>query len=246
MTIDAPLLKNIVDAIASTADEVTLQFTSNGLKCNAYDAVRIAGVFLKCNAESFSEYQIDNDVNLTVSLQEFVKRLRFIDKKDKITIELTEEGYIKMTKKGAYTTTYIVKTLNPTEPVTKVPMVRYSTQVKINYQSLSKAIDETAIVSDEVNVKVTPNDVAIEAKGTLGDVVPCFARGESPLRFISSESEVEGTYSLIFFKDIIKGCSGITDIVTLELGTNMPLHIEFGVVWGKLEYYLAPKLRERY
>jgi DNA polymerase III sliding clamp (beta) subunit (PCNA family) len=87
----------------------------------------------------------------------------------------------------------------------------------------------------------------MKSEGTLGKMEPTFELGNSEAILelsCTEKSEASATYSLTMLNDIVSQCKGMSDVVILEFGSNLPLRVEFGLLCGMLEYYLAPKVEE--
>lgn len=88
-----------MQSIVKAVSETTIKVSQEGLRIKTMDEAKIVLIDFFLPASSFSEYEIDGELEFGVNLEDLVKVLRRAQKEDVLTLEVGESNY-SITFKG--------------------------------------------------------------------------------------------------------------------------------------------------
>jgi len=238
--IDASLLKECVDAITAVVDESRLKISDDGWRVRAVDAANVALIDFELRREAFDEYENQTDeeqeMEIGVDFSKLSDILRVGWRKGDITLELNDKLHVKMNALSYTLSLISIETLRK-EP--KLPSLEFPTRVVLDAEDFRKVIKVAEKMGDHI------------VMGVSGDVF--FMEAESEMDSMRFELRREELLSLsgdnarsIFSLDYIAAMSRAMNVetVTLYLGTDYPLRIEFELADGAVHimYLLAPRI----
>jgi proliferating cell nuclear antigen len=175
----------------------------------------------------------------------FLRRVRSDEIID-ITVN-PEKTQLDILLKNGYSRTFSMATLEPTSDEVPTPKISFDSMVRITTSCFKDSINDVSTVSDEVLFEANADTLSLKGQGGLGSVTVNIDKDSEELLNLSSEKLSTATYSLNYLQDMIKTASNISDIVTIEFSTNMPLRLNFELPQqGRLQYYLAPRVESSY
>jgi len=135
--------------------------------------------------------------------------------------------------------------LEPIGEEIPIPKVTFKAKIRMTTSSLKDAIDDASIVSDHVRFEATTENLLMKGDGIMGSVSMEIEReSDSVLSFEISETS-KAMFSLNYLSNIVKAASAVSEIVTIEFSTDMPVRLDFEMQQeGKLQYYLAPRIED--
>ena len=74
----------------------------------------------------------------------------------------------------------------------------------------------------------------------MGSAVSEWEKGSDDLIELKAEEDSSATFTLSYLNEIANAASGVSEVATIELSTDMPIKMDFELSKGKLVYYLAP------
>ena len=236
------VLKTALKALHGLVNEARLRFSEDGLMSKAVDPANVAMVIVEMPSKSFEVYKVDGggdeevivgcDINRTY---DFVKSF----KKDNLVELKCSDGRISITaNKIRYSVTQIDPAAIRKEP--KVPQLELPARIVLPAEEVKKAVLAAEKVSDCVVFKTDENGFYIEAKGDVDKITFSMGVGEL-IEF--NKQEARSMFSIEYLKEFMK-IAGSGDLLTIDLGTDYPVRMEFGLCGGdcKVVYILAPRI----
>lgn len=237
--VKAEVLKTILDAVSTLVDEAKIHVTPEGLSLKAVDPAHVAMVDLSIGKKAFAEYKA-TDLDMGVDLDKLKDILKLAGSSDLIDIEYKEDAHKLVFKIGHITRRMsLVDTANMGDP--KVPNLSLPNQVIVLAGELQQGIKASEAVSDHI---------ALVAEGKVFELIAEGDTDQSHLRLEGSElikiqapQKSRSLFSLDYFSTMSKVVKP-TDAVTLNLGTDFPVKIEFDIADGNghIIYLLAPRI----
>ena len=237
--VKSEVLKTMLDAVSTLVDEAKIQLTPEGLNLKAVDPAHVAMVDLTLGKKAFAEYKA-TDMDLGVDLDKLKDILKLAGAQDVIDIEYKEDSHKLVFKIGHITRRMsLVDTANMGDP--KVPNLSLPNQVVVLASELQQGIKASEAVSDHI---------ALVAEGKVFELIAEGDTDQSHLRLEGSElvkiqapQKSRSLFSLDYFSTMSKVVRP-TDAVTLNLGTDFPVKIEFDIADGNghIIYLLAPRI----
>ncbi len=237
---DAKLLKSSIEAISNLIDEAGITVDNEGLKLRAMDPAHVALVDFQLSKEAFDNFEVTETVVLGVDLERLNTILKRAGPSDMVTLSLDEDkNMLRIKIKNTSTRTFSLPLIDVSDEELKVPSLDFPSSVEVHPNILKEAIKDAEIVSDHVTLKTDENNLYISAKGDLGNVSVKVLKDDA-IEFLSS-GEVSSMFSLEYLVDMMKA-SGLADTVTINLGNDIPVRVDFKAENVHLAFLLAPRI----
>lgn len=233
---------SVVGAIASLMDEVTVSITRDGLSVRAMDPGHVALADLRMSRAAFEEYAVESDLELGIDLGRLNTILKRAGSKDRVELSTSEDGSaLRVTISNSTTRRFDLPLIDVGEEELRVPELEFPAKVEIDPKVLSEGIKDAEIVSDHVTLRADEDAVYISARGDLGNVEVEVNR-EQALNFEVAEP-CKSMFSIEYLKDMLKA-SDMAETVRINLGSDIPLKLEFLAEGVTLSFLLAPRIEE--
>lgn len=237
--ISAENLRDAVEAVSSLVDEVKFSISEKGLELKAVDPANVAMVSLRIDASAF-EFFKSTPGEIGIDLVRLSDLLSMADRGENIRLELDEENH--KLNIGVGSLSYTLSLIDPSairkEP--RLPDLDLPAHVILPGTELRRAVKAAEKVSDHVVLGVTDDLFFMEAKGDIDSL---------KLKIPSSEllglkpGEARSLFSLDYLSDMAKSIGKASE-VTLELGVDYPLRINFKINQVEVSYLLAPRIEQ--
>jgi len=232
-------LKESVTIISDLVNEARFKVTPNAIELVAMDPANVAMVVFKLLSSSFTEYQVEKDVEIAINLGNLKQVLRRANPNDMLSLDL-EQDKLKITLKGTTTRTFNLPIIELDERDQKVPELKFTATVIMPCTMLNEAIADADVVAESVAFVAEPKTFTILAEGDLSQAKVEISEDKS-IR-ISVSDKVKSKYSLEYLKKMIGG-SKLADDVAIHFGKDYPLKLEYKTVDKvMLSFILAPRV----
>jgi len=236
---EAKLFRDLIETIGNIADEVSLVLTGDGLSIKALDVDQTSLVDVLIPREMFLEYDVSEEVNIGVSINNLKRVLKHIKKGENLSIEL-EGDYAKFSIGAGGVVGRVSKFRNLDVPVPELPelSINYTVNAKLMAQSLKKVIEDIEAVGGSTQIKATQDAIVFKSIGA-GKLEVKFAQGSLALISLEVSEPAESVYDTSKLVNIL-GVARVSDIVSLQFAAKNPLKAEFSIGPGRVVYLLAP------
>jgi len=243
--IDAGVLKECIEAIIAVVDEGKLRISAEGLNLRAVDPSNVAMVTFQLQKDAFDDYQFSNGEGDGEGLEigmDFQKLLGIlgIGGKEQVRLSIDEQAQKLYTRMGSLA--YTVNLLEPSslrkEP--KVPELEFPVQVVMDIEDFRRTIRAAEKVGEYILLGVDGDEFYMEVEGEM-DKLRLGLRKEQLIHL--TPGTLHSLFTLDYIAAMSKGMSHAQN-VTLNLGKDYPLQIDFEVAdgKGKVSYLLAPRV----
>ena len=241
---NAKSFKDVLSAIATLIDEATFEITPEKISLREMDPSRVAMVDFEWPKTLFEEFECAESTKICINLSEFLKLLKRTRKDDSIELRLDEKtGRLSLRLMGRYTRAFNMPTLEATIEEVPTPKIEFNVKAKVTTDGLKEAIEDSSLVSDNVQIEAEEERLVFSAKGDIMGATIEMKKGSDVLLEIMVKEPSKATFSLNYLSDIVKAASATAELVTLEFSSNMPIKLDFHQIeGGKLVYYLAPRI----
>lgn len=239
---DARLWKNLTGAIAALVDEASFNVDKDTIKLRAMDPSHVAMVDFELPKTVFDEFVCDEPTKLCINTSEMLKLLRRVGGDESIELNVdSKTGRLNMILRSKYTRTFSMATLEPSSEEPPTPKLSFNTKVKVTTTFIKDALEDTTRISDYVKLEASEGKFTLESKGDLGSASIEVEKGSEEILSLDVKEPSRATFSLNFLSEMIKAASNVSDIITVEFSTNMPVRLNLELPQqGKFQYYLAP------
>lgn len=239
---DGKYLKDSISIISDLVTEGRFKITSNGMELVAMDPANVAMVIFKLLSSTFTEYQVEKDVEMAMNLSNLKQVLRRAKQSDTLTLQLDSENKLKVILKGNTTRTFSLPIIELEEKDQKVPSLEFPITINTSGSFLSDAIDDVDIVAESVSFIADDKSFTIEAEGDLSKA-KIEAKQSDDLQISSKSSDkIKAKYSIEYLKKMVGG-SKISDKVVIHFKKDYPLKLDYiEVDKVMLSFILAPRV----
>jgi proliferating cell nuclear antigen len=242
--IDAAVLRESIESITAVVDEGKLRITKDGFTLRAVDPANVAMISFDLQRDAFDDFRFEkeSDAEAIETGIDFVKLhdILGIGGREEVTLKLDEQVQKLFTTMGSLA--YTVSLLDPAslrkEP--KVPELEFPVQVTIELEEFRRTIRAAEKIGDHIVLGVDGEEFYMEVEGEM-DKLRLGLRKEQLIHM--TPGTLHSLYSLDYVAAMTKGMSH-ADNITLNLGKDYPLQVDFEVAdgKGKVSYLLAPRI----
>ena len=234
-------LKAIISAISTIVEEATFVATSEGITFRGMDPSHVALIDISWPNSAFEMYECDSDIKFGVRIDEFSKIIKRADKKDDISISISEQDMLLVTVGSSKK--YKMRLIESSATETPLPKVPYDSKIVLTASKFDKILGDVQVVSDYLTIRTTETKGDFSGKGDSGEVVIDIDSTDDAIEDVISEDESVGTYSLEYLNPLVKAVGSRVGNITCEFSTSKPLRIEFKIAnMGRIHFYLAPRV----
>src|ERR1041385_4500450 len=237
--VKAEVLKTILDAVSTLVDEAKIQVTAEGISLKAVDPAHVAMVDLSLGKKAFVEFKA-SDMDMGVDLDKLKDILKLAGAGEVLDLEYKEDQHRLVFKIGHVTRRMaLVDTANMGDP--KVPNLNLPNLVTVLAKELKNGIKASEAVSDHIALVASGKTFELIADGDTDQVHLSLSDGD--LVKIQAPDKPRSLFSLDYFSNMSK-VVGEGSPITLHLGTDYPVKLEFDIAdgAGHIIYLLAPRI----
>ena len=237
--VKADVLKELVDVVSTLVDEAKFNVSKDSIVVKAVDPAHVAMVDLALSRDAFESFKADEG-EIGIDMDKMKEILRLAKAGDPIALSHDEDKNRLVVTVGNTTRRMaLVDTAGMSDP--KVPSLNLPAKLVVRTDELRQAIRASESISDHLALKASPEGLEIVAEGdtdNVSHVVP-----KDMLEELQCKEAVRSLFPLDYFSNMVKAISSASN-VTLYLGSDYPVKMEFKIAGGKGEvrYLLAPRI----
>jgi len=236
--------KTCVSAMASLIEEATFKLTPEGVKMKAMDPSHVALVDFELPAEAFAEYGVKQTVSIGADLAEMNKIMARAKAEDEFTMELDEEkNRLVLTFKGTSTRKFSLPLIDISEAELPEPKLQFTATADIAAGVIQDGLRDAEIVGDNVRCELKEEGFSMLTESDTGATELKLQKGDAGLLKLSVKQPARAMFNIKYLIDMTKAVSS-ADAITINLGTNLPIQLDFPIAKGKgrLRFLLAPRI----
>ncbi len=235
------VLREMVEVISTLVSEVKLGISKDGIDVKAVDPSHVAMLVLKLNKNAYEEFT-GEPTEIGVDVEKMKEVLRLCKPGDILDLQY-DGGKNRLVLHVGKVTRHmaVIDPAGITDP--KVPNVTPPGVAVVRTEELRQGIRGSESISDHVTITLQPESFTMHSEGET-DRVDLQLPKEN-LKRLEAKEPVKSMYPLDFFSNMVKSITS-SEEVTLHVGNEYPLKIEFQVAGGKGEgrFLLAPRVEE--
>lgn len=235
------VLRELVEVISTLVSEVKLTISKDGIDVKAVDPSHVAMLVLKVNKSAFEEFT-GEPTEIGLDVEKLKEVLRLCKPGD--IIDLQYDGGKNRLVLHVGKVTRLMAVVDPagiTDP--KVPNVSPPGIAVVRMEELRQGIRGSESISDHVTLTLDADGFTMHSEGETDHVDMKLPK--DGLKRLEAKETVRSMYPLDFFSNMVKSITSSEEI-TLHVGNEYPLKIEFQLAGGKGEgrFLLAPRVEE--
>jgi proliferating cell nuclear antigen len=231
---DPKLLGDAIDIISNVVVEVRIKLLEDGLSVVAVDPANVALVIFRLPKESFSQYEVGNEV-WGVNLGDLKKIMKRASGAASVTLEEVE-GKLKITIFDKVKRNFSLALIEVSAEDKDIPELNFGARVEMNARDFSQAIEDANIVADSCAFVLKDDVFAVEGNGTLNSARAEFSGGD-----IEIFGQGRSKYSLEYLMKFVKGMK-ISVNVVVNFSDDYPLRLDFPGEKMGIGFVLAPRV----
>jgi len=237
LKLDRPkIFADIISIISEMVLEVKMKVNKEGVSITAVDPANVAMISFKLPASAFSEFEVDNEEVLGVSLDSLKAVLRRCSSGSILTIT-KQENSIKLEIADKIKREFNLALIEVEGEEKEIPSLDFVTKIEMPCVDFSAAIEDCAVVADSCAFVSESDKFIIQAKGSLNSFKSQFSSDELNIQ----AQEATSKYSLEYLQKMMKATK-ITDKVVINFSTDYPLRLDFNTPFIELGFILAPRV----
>jgi proliferating cell nuclear antigen len=236
---ETKLIKEPITIISDLVTEAKFKIGKNGIEMIAMDPANVAMVVFRLLSSAFVEYNVKEETEIALNLNNFKQVLRRIKGNDNLTTELSDNK-LKLVLSGSTIRTFYLPLIDQQEKDHKEPDLKFKTTIKCPSSMLNDAIEDVEIVAESVMFQSEDKKFIVSASGDTGKA-NVEIKAEDDVQIETSE-KVKSKYSIEYLKKMIQG-SKISSNVTIQFNKDYPLKLEYKEL-DKVQmlFILAPRI----
>ncbi|MFT4312534.1 MAG: proliferating cell nuclear antigen (pcna) [Candidatus Woesearchaeota archaeon] len=234
--------KDSISIISELVTEARFTIGPQGITLVAMDPANVAMVIFKLLPSLFAEYQLKEQVDVSLNLNNLKQILRRVGSNEVLTIELENNAKLILTISGKSTRRFSLPIISTEEKEQKTPTLAFHTTIVMNVDRFNEAVEDASIVADSLVLQSDGNKFIVSAVGDMNNA-DIEMPAEENLKIESEDEDVaKSRYSVEYLKKMVGG-SKLSDTVKIQFKKNYPLKLEY-VCTDKvqLSFVLAPRV----
>jgi len=235
LKLDKPkLLSDAISIISEIVTEVRIKLLEDGMSIVAVDPANVALIIFKLPKESFSQYEIGNEV-WGVNLSDLKQILKRASLSSSLVIE-QEENRLKISIFDKIKRIFHMSLIEVESEDKNEPNLQFSCKVEMDSHHFTQAIEDCSIVADSCSLISKEGAFIIEGSGSLNSAHAEFSGDEAQIQGIGKSK-----YSLEYLMKFIKG-GKISNKVVINFSDDYPLKLDFPGEKMGIGFILAPRV----
>jgi len=241
---NAKTWKTCVGAMANLVGEIVLKLTPEGIRARAIDPSHVALVDLELPAAALDGYEIGQPTSLGVNLLEMSKIMARAKPTDEMTIELDEQkNRLALTFRGATTRKFDISLIDIREAELPEPKLQFVASAGILAGMIQEGLKDAELVSGTIKLLLDNEGFVMSAEGDKGTTELALGKDNKALTGHDAKQSAKSMYDIGQLGNMVKAAAS-ADIVTVNMGTDLPIQVDCPVADGKgrLRFILAPRI----
>lgn len=237
------LFVDSIGIISELVNDVRFKIDKDKIELVAMDPANVAMVIFKLLSSAFSEYKVEESLEIAVSLDALKSILRRVKPSDVLTMELDDKkSRLKVQLKSESVRTFNLALLDIEDKDQKIPDLSFPLRIDTTSSIFDEAIQDMDVVSESVALVVNGDKFIVEAESNISDARSEIIKDNETVIKNSNKDETRAKYSIEYLKKIAKG-GKLSNKVSLQFSKNYPLKVEY-LVKDKLSlsFILAPRI----
>ncbi len=233
-------LKDSVGILSDLVREGKFRINKDAIELVGMDPANVAMVIFKLFSSMFIEYDVPEDIEISLNLGELNSILRRAKQNDTVTIEMSTKNQLAIQLRGATTRTFTLPLLAADEREQKVPSLQFPSVVKTDAGLFSEAIEDADVIGESVAFTAEPEKFTVTAEGDQNKLIVEVKSGEGTN--ITTDKNNRSKYSIEYLKKMTTAAK-LTDEVQINFNQDYPLRLDYLVIDKvSLSFILAPRV----
>lgn len=238
-TIQAPIFKQVIDALKDILTDVNIEVDKTGLKIVAMDNTNIVLIHLKLDANKFEDYYCEKKMHIGICMLKFHMLIKTIGTNDLLTLYVLKDEPgtlgIKIVNNERYLeTNYKLATLDIDVLNIEIPPIDFHTIISMPSSYLQKIIRDMHNLADYIEVRNISDQLILSCKGDFCSQETILGTEKSQNITITKNKEdnnteiIQGIFSLKYLSIFTK-CTNLCTNVEIYLKNSYPIILRYSI-----------------
>lgn len=232
-------LKKIIDAIKDLCKETNIEIDAEtGLIIKSMDSSHVSLIKLDLK-DAFSKFEVEKPSTISLNLESLSKILKVCDNDATLSLTLSRSKLHLEASADNRNTKFALHLMDIEMESMDVPEMDFPIKITMPSTEYTRLCRDFSQFGDTLTLAVKDDCIEFSIEGDCGNgSVTLYPSDKILIEFgMCIELSLAVKYLLLFSK-----AAPISDIVTIELGENLPVKITFPIsAKDKIAYFLAPK-----
>jgi proliferating cell nuclear antigen len=238
-TIQAPVFKQVIDALKDILTDVNLEIDETGIKIVAMDNTNIVLIHLKLEADKFEEYYCEKKTYVGICMLKLHMLIKTIGTNDLLTLYIRKDdqsnlGIRIVNNDKNVETNYKLSTLDIDVLNIEIPPVDFHTIITMPSTYLQKIIRDMHNLAEYIEIRNINDQLFLSCKGDFCSQETIL--GTEKLQNITicksnddvSQEIIQGVFSLKYLSIFTK-CTNLCTNVEIYLKNSYPIILRYSI-----------------
>jgi proliferating cell nuclear antigen len=238
-TIQAPVFKQVIDALKDILTDVNLEVDHTGLKIVAMDNTNIVLIHLKLEAENFEKYYCESKMYIGICMLKLHMLIKTIGTNDLLVLYVRKDdpsnlGIKIINNDKNVETNYQLSTLDIDVLYIEIPPVDFHTIITMPSSYLQKIIRDMHNLAEYIEIRNISDQLILSCKGDFctqetilgtekcNNITICKNTDEE------SQEIIQGIFSLKYLAIFTK-CTNLCSNVEIYLKNSYPIILRYSI-----------------
>lgn len=251
-TVQACVLKVLMDSLSSLLVDTTLQFSSDGIKLIELDNTHIVMIHVRLDARKFEEFYCETPINIGVNIGNLHTLLKTVNSNDTLTLFLSKDDRNRLgirvdNEEKKTSTEFKLNLLDLDTQEYNIPPVGYSSCVILPSTFFQKIVRDMSYLSERVEIKNIGRQLILSCVGNFCRQETILRDTDEPVTDEDDEKDMaiinQGVFSLKYLVMFTK-CSSLCPNVELFVKNEFPCICVYNMSLGSIRLCLSPYTAE--
>lgn len=238
---DSRHLKESISIISELVTEAKFKITKDGIELIAMDPANVALIIFKLLASACVEYEVKEDMRLSLNLNNLKQVLRRAKPNDIVTLGV-EENKLQVVLNSKTKRTFSLPIIDADEKEQRIPDLDFPLTISTDAERLVEAIEDADIVGESVSFIGENNKLTISAEGDTSKAHIEILPDETTAITAKTGERIKAKYSVEYLKKMISA-GKLAPTVSISFNKDYPIKLEYKAVDTLLlTFVLAPRV----
>lgn len=229
----------IVSSLKEFIKEGVLIFGEDGVKLRALDPSHIVMIDMYFPKESFSEYEISEEIKVPLNFEELAKVFRRAGEKDTLMMELLKDG-LKITFEGKFKRTFKEPLISLEYSEIGELKIPFKADILVQSPFFKEAVEDLEPVGEILGFEADSEKLVLFNESETAKALIELSMESGVITSIVEDSQ-RAIYSYEYIASFIP-IANVADTLRIQFSTDMPLKLTYELPQGAwFIVYVAPR-----
>ena len=234
--------KDLLEALNALSEEIEFTANPEGLTAMQMDPSHCAMFVLKMPSTAFERWDVVEEQKFSVNVTTLVKKiLKNVYKEESVEFSIDpERARLDVILRSNITRRKDMPVLEPIDEEVPIPKIFFKAHARVVMKGLVKALKDFNALSEHTTIAFENDALTLRQRGDSGAQSTPFEKYGDNLLDIKYEEDTKSTFTESYLEKIVKAIQPLSEVVNIDLSTDMPVKISPELDVGTLEFYIAP------